>query len=75
MSPRPLLFIPCLPLGVDGLNFLADFSAISARSTSSFQVWALTTPIRSPLGPGSYACMSARAWAMASLLGTSETSF
>ena len=30
MSLRPLLFIPHLPLGADGLNFLADFSAISA---------------------------------------------
>ena len=46
MSLRPLLFIPHLPLGVDGSNFLDDFSAISACSTSSFQVWALTAPIR-----------------------------
>jgi len=34
------------PLVLGGSNFLADFSAISACSTSSFHVWALTTPIR-----------------------------
>ena len=75
MSSRPLLFIPHLPLGVDGSNFLADFSAISACSTSSFQLWAFQLPYKSPLGPGSYAYMSARAWVMASLLGTSAIDF
>jgi len=38
----PLLFIPHFPLGMDDSNILANFSAISACSTSSFQVWALT---------------------------------
>jgi len=46
MSLRPLLFVPYLPLGVDGPNFLADFSAISACSTNSFQIWALTAPMQ-----------------------------
>jgi len=29
ISPCPLLFIPHFPLGMDGSNFLANFSAIS----------------------------------------------
>jgi len=38
ISMRPLLFTPHFSLSMDGSNFLADFSAISACSTSSFQV-------------------------------------
>ena len=42
----PLVLTPHLFLGTEGSNFLADFSAISACSTSSFHIWALTAPIR-----------------------------
>ena len=73
MSPRFLLFIPHLLLGVDGSNFLADFSAISACSTSSrYGLW--QPPCEPLLGLRSCACMSVRAWVMASLLGTSKIS-
>ena len=34
----PFIFHTHLPIGVDGSNFLANFSTISACSTSSFQV-------------------------------------
>ena len=75
MSPRPLLFIPHLPLGVDGSNFLADFSAISACSTNSFQYGLWQPPCEPLLGLRSCAYMSVRAWVMASLQGTSKTDF
>jgi len=57
-------------LGTEDSNFLADFSAISACSTSSFQVWALTAPCEPPPGQESYAYMSGATWAKAILLGT-----
>ena len=45
-ASRPLVLTPHLFLGTKGSNFLADFLDISASSTSSFHVWALTAPIR-----------------------------
>jgi len=72
ISLRPLLFIPHFLLGMEGSNFLADFSAISACSTSSFQVRALTAPSEFLLGLESCAYMSAITWVMASLQDTSE---
>ena len=46
MIITPLVVDTSLVLGHWGLKLLADFSAISACSTSSFHVWALTVSIR-----------------------------
>jgi len=57
-------------LGTEDSNFLANFSAISAYSTSSFQVWVLTVPCEPPPGQESYAYMSGATWAKVILLAT-----
>jgi len=44
-ASRPLVLTPHLFLGTEGLNFLADYSAISTCSISSFYVQALRAPI------------------------------
>ena len=57
ISSRPLLFIPHLPLGVDGSNFLTDFQLFRLARLVLFRYEPSQLPYESLIGPESYAYM------------------